>query len=605
MSYLKALLKSVFIFVIVLSMMPQGLAVHAQDLVPTESVGGGGSAFVFREGRKKPQAHLTSGYAFLNQGGGRAGVARRSNAQAMTAAKRRRAAAALARKRAIAAAATRKLQLSNTLTVKAEGSLEAGNFDAAIADFRSALVQNPKNSRAKLGLSDALTEKGIQVAGDFNNEASIVYFDEAITLDETNAAAYSKLAAVYDTKGVNDKAALNYQKAMALDKELTALNGPLGLVYIEMGDIAKAEDCLRAADLAAVDTVETRNLRGLIFFKKNMNAEALAAFDKTLQLDGRNVLANYYRGQLYDRMNQPSDSIAAYKKTLEIEPAFAPASFDLGVAYYNSGDYNDAAEAYQQTIKYDDGNAQAHANLASTYRQLERYPEANGEYKTASGGIKSPGLYNEWGYCLGKTNEWDKSTERLTTAVEIGSTAVDNSNVGWAYYNAAQADRANKDDAAAKAKLEKGKPYLQRAVEQDAKLDAAYLNLGSTYNGLGDFQAAVAALNIAVGLHRDWVIAINQLGLGYRGLNDLTNAVATFKQAVDLDSNFRYGLYNLGEAYYASGNKKEAKKINDRLKRIDPTLATRLDGILSGKIVIDAATNEIQKKIPRLPRIPY
>ncbi|MEP6946271.1 MAG: tetratricopeptide repeat protein [Acidobacteriota bacterium] len=605
MSRLKLVPKFLFAYIVVLSLMPQTFTLHAQDLVPTNSVSGGSSAFVFRGSRTKPQAHFASGYAFLGEAGGRAASVKRSNTQIAAAAKKRRAAAALARKKAIAAAANKKIKLSNTLTAKAEASLDANNFDSAIADLRSALVQNPKNLRARLDLSEALTEKGMAVAGDSDSEASIVYFDEAIKLDENNAAAYGKLAAVYDRTGANEKAAANYHKAIALDKELVSLNGPLGLTYVEMGDIAKAEDALHNADLGGVDTVETRNLRGLILFKKNMNAESLAAFDKTLQLDGRNVMANYYRGQVYARMDQPSNTIAAYKRTLEIGPGFAPASYDLGVAYYNSGDYNNAAAAYQDAIKDDPRNYQAHANLGSTYRQLERYAEANAEFKIASEGIKTADLYSEWGFCLGKADQWDEAALRLNTAHELGSTAIDNSNVGWAYYNGAEVDKANKNDAEAQAKLEKGKPYLQNAVAQDPKLDAAYLNLGSTYNGLGEFQDAVTALNIALGLHQDWVIAANQLGLGYRGLNDLTNAVATFKHVVDLDGSYRYGLFNLGEAYYASGNKKDARKVNDRLRKVDPVLATQLDNIVSGKVVVDAARQKIENKIPRIPRLPF
>ncbi len=603
MTHKRVISKFILAYVIVFSLMPQGIYVRAQDLVPTDSVGGGSSAFVFRESRKKPQAHFASANAFLGEGGGRTAAARKSNSQISAAAKKRRAAAVLARRKA-RAAANRKIALSNTLTTKAETSLDADNFDLAITDFRAALVQNPKNAQAKLGLSEALTGKGIQVAGDNNSEASVPYFDEAISLDENNAAAYAKLGAVYDAKGTNDKAAANYQKAIALDKDLASLNGPLGLIYIDMGEVAKAEECSNNLKVAGIDTIDSRNLSGLILFKNNKNAEALAAFDRSLQLDGRNVLANFYRGQIYARMDQPSDTIAAYKQTVAIAPGFAPASYELGVTYYNTGDYDDAAVAYQDTLKHDPNNAQAHANLASTYRQLERYPEANAEYKAASTGLKTPDVYSEWGYCLGKTNDWDLSAERLITAHELSPSAIDSSNVGWAYYNAAEAEKANKKDAEAKADLEKGKPYLQDAVQKDPKLDAAYLNLGSTYNGLGEFDLAVASLNTALNLHQNWVIAINQLGLGYRGLNDLNNAIATFQRAVDLDGNYRYGLYNLGEAFYANGDKKNAKKVNDRLKKIDPELANMLDGVISGKIVVDKAKQKIQNKI-KIPRIPY
>jgi tetratricopeptide (TPR) repeat protein len=127
------------------------------------------------------------------------------------------------------------------------------------------------------------------------------------------------------------------------------------------------------------------------------------------------------------------------------------------------------------------------------------------------------------------------------------------------------------------------------------------VNLGSTHNALGEFQLAVNILKTALGLHPNWVIATNQLGLGYRGLGDLVNAVASFKQVVDLDGNNVRGLFNLGEAYNASGNKKEAKKVNDKLRKLNPTLAASLDNIFSGKAVVNAAEQKVKSKIPKIP----
>ena len=127
------------------------------------------------------------------------------------------------------------------------------------------------------------------------------------------------------------------------------------------------------------------------------------------------------------------------------------------------------------------------------------------------------------------------------------------------------------------------------------------MNLGSTYNALGEFQLAVNVLNTALGLHRDWVIAMNQLGVGYRGSGDLNAAIAQFQRATTLDGNNVFGLFRLGEAYNASGNKKEAKKVQDRLKHIDPNVAAQLENVLAGKAVIDAARQIKKIKIPGIP----
>ncbi len=139
-------------------------------------------------------------------------------------------------------------------------------------------------------------------------------------------------------------------------------------------------------------------------------------------------------------------------------------------------------------------------------------------------------------------------------------------------------------------------------MQKDPKLDGAYLNLGSTNNALGDHEAAIAALNMALSLHSDWVIALNQLGLGYRGTNNLRAAVNTFERAVNLDGNYVPGLFNLGSAQYASGDKKGAKRTQARLKRLDAALAEQLGNIIAGR-VIDEGRRQIERKIPR-PRLP-
>jgi len=197
----------------------------------------------------------------------------------------------------------------------------------------------------------------------------------------------------------------------------------------------------------------------------------------------------------------------------------------------------------------------------------------------------------------------DQATARLEEAHQLSPSAIDNTNLGWGYYNAAQEDKAQKKDAEATAKLEKSKNALETATTQDPKLDAAYMNLGSTNNALGNYDAAVTALNVALTLHKDWVIAVNQLGLGYRGKNDLQMALAQFNRAVNLDGNYVYGLFNLGSTQYATGDKKGAKKTQDRLKRLDPGLADRLGNVIAGRL-IDAGTNEIRKKI-KIPGFPY
>ena len=595
-------------FVVIFSIFAASVSVATQDLVAADDITGGASVFVFRVSRKKPQEK--TGGRNVQNGRSRGSSASKMQAQLAVNRKRRTAnakanAGQIARNRQRQRNA--KITQSNAITAKADTFLENNSLDQAISNYREALKQNSKNVAAAHGLSDALTAKAVVTAGDSNDMAALPMLEEAVKLDNRNDVAFAKLGDIYMAASQSAKSLESYENASRINPDLADVYLPLGNGLLAAGEVAKAEMASRNAERLGVRDAEAQNLKGIILFRQNKNADALKIFDGVLQTNGRNSTARYYQAMIYDRMNEPERSIAAYREAVTAEPAFAPAWFDLGVAYYNKGEYIEAASAYQQTIKYDADNAEAHANLASTYRQLERYPEANAEYKQAEAkGMKNnPDLYSEWGFCLGKTSEWDKSVARLETARTISPTAIDDNNAGWGYYNAAQADKTAKNAAGANEKLQKGKASLQTAVEKDPKLDAAYVNLGSTNNALGDFKAAVAALTIAVGLRRDWIIAINQLGVGYRGLNNLSAAVEQFKRVTTLDINNVLGLYNLGEAYHASGNKKEAKKIQNRLKQINPAMAGKLDNVISGKAIINETKRKIEQKVPRIPRLPF
>ena len=592
------------------SMMFSGLAVEvrATDLVPESDLNGGASVFVFRKSRKEPQER--GGVRSFAAGGSIAAGRRQRVRSQIAASRKKKADAAKARTAAAARARARernaKLKLSNTLTAKAEKQMETGDVAGATLNYREALKANPKNADAKEGLSEALTATAIEKAGDNGNEAATPLLDEAVKLDPKNAAAFAKLGEIHDANGRNDEAISNYEKALALDPEFTSLYLPVAIAYVEAGKIAEGENYLNKATAAGLDSSEANFARVTILSKQGKDAEAVAALDGIIKAEPNNAQALYQKGAIQAKMGQEAQAIESYKAAAAADASFTAAWFDLGVIYYNKGDYNNALTAYQKVVAAEPNNYKAQANLASTYRQLERYAEANAAYKAAEPGNKgNADLYSEWGYCLGKTGEWDKAVTRTNTARELSPTAVDNNNTGWAYYNAARWDKSQKKDQEATAKLELGKQYLEKSVEQDPQLDAAHLNLGATKNSLGDPKGAEVSLNKALALHSDWVIALNQLGLAYRASNDLSSALAQFQRVSVLDSNNQFGLLNLGEVYHLTGNKKEAKKVQDRLKKINPALANQLNAFFSGKAVVDAAEQKIKSKIPRIPGVKF
>ncbi|HEY0049903.1 MAG TPA: tetratricopeptide repeat protein [Pyrinomonadaceae bacterium] len=591
----------------------QSIPVGAQEIVTSEDISGGSSVFVFRQGKKTAQTKS----AFRNTSVKRNAVARNESRRkvkaqivAVNKTKPQRTKVkvdpkTVAKTTAQVKTTAQKEKASTALTGAAEVYLERNQIDSAIDYFRQALALNPKNENARLGLSEALTAKGDETSAKVNPQASLVFYEEAVKLNDKNAAAFASLGEIYDDSNQNEKAIANYEKALQLSPELSELHAPLGILYLQKGEVALAENYLsKATAVNGANDPETQYFKGLLYYKQNKNTEALAAFSGAIKAKPDYAEAYYYQGETYDRLDKDKEAINAYKEAVRINPKFTEAWFDLGVAYYNRNRYEDAITAYKETLKLKNDNGEAHLNLANAFRQLDRYAEANGEYGLAAQFIKGDAdMYSEWGFCLGKERKWNKAVERLDTAVAMRPDPVDHTNLGWAYYNSAQDDLRAKREADAKVKLAKGRDSLQKATVLNPNFDAAFLNLGITLTDLGDYQGAVQALTRAGNLRKNWISAINELGLAYRQLNDFDNAVKQFKKATDIDKKFAAGFYNLGEAEYRRGNTKEARKAQEKLKKLNPNLATQLDIVVSGA-VLNRTQNEIKNRIPK-PKLPF
>lgn len=586
----------VFSFIVIWSFLINGIPVRAQDVVTSDDISGG---FTFRVSAKAAQKKI----AFQN-----ASNVKRVKKQVVATTKR-------IQKQAITVAVVKpkrvrakevsptvindnlvktkpKEEVSRIFAGVGEYYIKEQNWDKAIEFFRGARDLDAKNTAAKLGLSEALNRKGDSILED-NPDAAKFFYDEAVQLNDKNAGAYASLGEMYDLLNQNDKALENYKKALDLDGDLTELYAPIGILYYQKGTIAEADKYLTKALATSADNAETQLFLGLVRYSQNRNDEALAAFRRSIQLDPSSSEAHYYLGEALDRSKNTQDAIAEYKKAIELNPSYTDAWFDLGVAYYNSEKYEDAINAYKQTVRLKNDYGQAHANLADSYRQLKKYDEAIGEYRIATAFLKDDAdLYSKYGFVAGRvaaipgrSSFWNTAVDNLKKAVDLSPDYIDYTNLGWAYYNAAQIDIDAGNKSAAQEKMQKGKAALQAALKIKSDFPATYLNLGMTQSDLGEYSAAIETLKKADSLKANWIPAINELGRAYRANNDLKNAAEQFKRTIDIDRNFATGQFNYAEAQLQLKNIKEAKQAYRELLRIGRLdLTSRLEKMTRGEI---------------------
>ena len=571
-----------------------GLPISAQDLPPTEDLSLGSGVFVFRSGATKAaqkkfvaRAPVKVKRTIVQRVATTQKIRKQYEASAVAVAQRKRvkpvAPASLPQQTAVKSKNPK--EGSILLTGAGQYAFNEKKYDEAIEYYIDAIDLDGTNQDAKIGISEALTARGDEFMElDQARNAQNFYMD-AVRYNPNNPAAYVGLGDVFEAIEDNSKALGNYEKAYQLDKGLTEIYSPLGILYYEKGDIEKADDFLTKALKSDDQDAATSYYVGLIRLKQKRYDEAIKVLQQSIKSDANQAEAHYQLGTAYDALNQDAQAISEYNEATRLNPKYTEAYFGLGTIYYGQKNYDDALKAYSQVVKLQNTNGEAHANLGDVFRELKRYGEAEGEYRLATAFIKNDAeLYSKYGYVLGKQLKWNGSIEQLLKANSLSADALDYTNLGWAYYNAAQVDlRANPpqtDDA--NAKLQKAKTALQKSVELKDNFAPAYLNLGITLNDLKEYPAAVTALKRATELRKNWLFAINELGLSYRQMNDYDNAVTQFRAAVEIDPNFVNGLFNLGEAEYRRGNIKEAKKAQERLKKLNKTLSDRLEILILG-----------------------
>lgn len=585
-------------------------SVRAQDLVPISDITGGSSVFVFRSSRKAPPKRFVSAVKQKRTKVQRVETAKRVTKQYVTIAK-----VTPRRTRTKAVEPTSVPPSINTMP-KAEASkifagvgeyyMERGETDKSIEFFRESISLNDKNTNAINGLSEALAFRGNQLFAQDKTKFALPFFEEAIKLNDKNAVAYFGLGQIYSDSDKDAEALINYEKALRLDKDLTEIYVPVGIIYYQKNEIAKADEFLSKALLVSPDDLETQYFLGLVRYAQNRNQEALTAFRSAVKADANSAEGHFYIGESLARINKNLEAVPEYDEAMRLKPKYFEASLSKGNVLYELEKYDEAITAFEDARRFKNDSTAVYLNLADAYSQVGKYAEAESNYNMAAlfasrdknfDQQELGEIYSKIGFVVGRQCaanmkkglpcKWNAGIAGLEKAVEVSPNAADFSNLGWVYYNAGSLDISQKREAEGRAKLEKAKIALQKAIElKPAYSEAPYMNLGMTLTDLGDFQGAIAALKAATDKKQDWVFAINELGIAYSKSGDLDNAVKQFQRAISKEDKFVAAYYNLADAEFRRKNMKEVKKAYEKLKKLGRNdYARRIELMTAGAVL--------------------
>lgn len=494
-------------------------------------------------------------------------------------------------------------EASKIFTGAGEYFVENGDILKAAEYFDEAIALDSTNKDAQLGLSEAYTSLGDMALEKEDFKKAKGYYEAAIKNDDKNASAYAGLGQIYDESDDNEKAKANYEQALQIDPEFKQVYAPLGIIYYQEKKYSKSEEFINKALADEADNPETLYFLGLLRYLANNDPAALEAFQKSIALDQENAETYYYLGATYDRLDQEEKAIAAYQKAVQIDPNYVNAWFDLGVAYYNQGRYDEAIKAYDkaitlntnQTEELQELSTDSYENRGDTYskqadaaktlkEQKTKIDQAAGDYNNVYFQKKNDAEFlGKYGLLLStqaaiyerlnqQTKAWDRSLNYLEQALASNPDAINYTNLGFVNYRIGHklAESRNAEDRKkATVYLQKAKELLQKAVSMNPSYDEApLLNLGATYIDLGEYANAIETLGKAAKKKKDWNIINFLIGIAYARDNKLKESSKYLNIAVDNDrDNFQF-LNALADVEVMRKDKKEIKKLIDRLKKI-------------------------------------
>ena len=255
---------------------------------------------------------------------------------------------------------------------------------------------------------------------------------------------------------------------------------------------------------------------------------------------------------------QFDDAIAAYNKALQLRPDFPEALNNLGVALGNKAQFDDAITALNKALQIKPDYLEALNNLGAALDGKGQFDEAIAVYNKALQ-IKPDepkALYNLGGAFASK-GQFDEAIAAYNKALQLKPDypkAFNNLGIALAH-------KGQLDDAIV---------ALNKALQLKPDDPEVLSNLGAALANKDQLDDAIAAYQKALQLKPDYPEALNNLGLALARKDLFNDAIAALNRALQFNPNNASLHYNLGLILRKAGKREEARRAFAKAQQLDP-----------------------------------
>jgi tetratricopeptide (TPR) repeat protein len=290
--------------------------------------------------------------------------------------------------------------------------------------------------------------------------------------------------------------------------------------------------------------------------------EAIAHFEKALEIDPATASTQFNLGDAFREKGQMDEAITHYRKALQIKPDYAEAHNGLGNALLQKGSLDEAITHYRKALQIKPDIAEAHYNLGNALLQKGSVDEAIFHYRKAFQ-IKPDfaEACNNLGTALRQERRVDEAITHFQQALQIKpGFAEAHYNLGNALLQVGRVDEAI--------------THFQRALQIKPDNANAQNNLGNALWKKGSMSEAIAHFQIALQLNPADPSVQNNLAwllaaCPKASLRDGNKAVELARQANKLTGGENpLILHTLAAAFAEAGRFSEAMETAQRALRL-------------------------------------
>ncbi len=426
--------------------------------------------------------------------------------------------------------------------------------------------------------------------GDFNKAHT--YVDMTLKLNPDNADAYTMRSRIYLAQEDKDSARTAAIRAIQADNSL--LNS----------DLAKEFDIVEVPPF----DFEYYNSKGVEYFYKGEIKNAISYFEKSLDMNFKNVVALNNLARAYIKMQEFDKAKSTLKKARIFNPKYFDTYMNLAHIAKLESTKDDISEFSRKrylkewqnqlklAIKANPNDKRAYLNLGNYYLEQKEYKDAIKNFETAL--IYDDEYYEAYlGLAIAyiEINNPQKALLALRNAGALNSKSDEIS-----YYLAKMCILDNRFDEA--------KEYLLDAVSK-ADNPQYYLELGKIYFYKNDYKNAVENFQKSVTQDvrlKNTAELNNYLGLCYYHTKDLKKALINLQRAVELEPNNVMYMYNLSLVYKSTRQDDLYQKLYNKIARFEPKTAQDyidLSTIYYDRGQSDIAKTTLDEGIRKMPQV--